>query len=104
MFDAEGCAILFNERYIQMMRSRANTAMRNTMVAAECAVFRHLLGLSFSFPNWPSRTMQGDIDLRCWLGLSGKYLALLRLGLLGSLWDCEGRIRGMGSFSHLQPE
>jgi hypothetical protein len=26
----------------------------NTMVAAECAIFSwHLLGLSFSFPNWP---------------------------------------------------
>ena len=25
----------------------------NAMVAAECAVSWHLLGLSFSFPNWP---------------------------------------------------
>lgn len=24
----------------------------NTMVAVECAVYWHLLGLSFSFPNW----------------------------------------------------
>src|SRR5664280_865037 len=30
-----------------------DTVMRNTMVAAECAAFWHLLGLSFSFPNWP---------------------------------------------------
>src|ERR1035437_2014862 len=32
---------------------RPDTVMRNTMIAAECAAFWHLLGLSFSFPNWP---------------------------------------------------
>src|SRR6267378_5757705 len=61
-------------------------------------------GCLFRSRTGPSRTMQGDIGLCCWLGLSGRYLAFLRLGLLGSLWDCEGRIWGMGSFSHLQPE
>src|SRR6266702_8959241 len=70
----------------------------NTMVAVECVVCWHLLGLSFSFPNWLEsrdvRRHRSSLLLSSFWPIS---CSLFRLGLFGSLWDCLGRIWGMGS-------
>src|ERR1700751_4700428 len=39
-------------RYVRSARLGSRYRHWNTKVAVECAVYWHLLGLSFSFPNW----------------------------------------------------